>query len=90
MTMHALPPSTTATAHHRLGSGTEIDDWLKNSTISRCKNASGGVEPNRQGGDRHGSGSVYPNNGALWNGMIAPFINMTIGGALWYQGENNV
>ena len=23
--------------------------------------------------------------GALWNGMVAPFINSTIFGALWYQ-----
>ena len=33
---------------------------------------------------------MYPNNGALWNGMLAPFVNMTIFGALWHQGENNV
>ena len=50
--------------------GTEIDDWLKNDTIAACKNASGQTEPNRQGKERGGSGSVYPNNGALWNGMI--------------------
>lgn len=50
--------------------GTEIDDWIKNSSIAACKNASGDPEPNRQGPGRGGSGSVYPNNGALWNGMI--------------------
>jgi hypothetical protein len=28
--------------------GTEIDDWIKNTSISACKNASGAPEPNRQ------------------------------------------
>lgn len=60
--------------------GTEIDDWLKNDTISACKNASGFPEPNRPGA---GAGGVYPDNGALWNGMVAPFINYTMFGALW-------
>ncbi len=25
----------------------------------------------------------------LWNAMIVPFLNMTIKGAIWYQGEAN-
>ena len=29
-------------------------------------------------------------NGGLWRGMTAPFINMTLRGWLWYQGENNL
>lgn len=73
--------------------GSEIDDWIRNSSIAVCKNATGQPEPNRQGGDGpdpHGQGTVYPNNGALWNGMVAPFVNLTIYGVLWYQGENNV
>ena len=31
----------------------------------------------------------FSNNGCLWNGMTAPFINYTIFGALWYQGNND-
>lgn len=58
--------------------GTIIDFWLKNDTISRCKNATGGPEP------------VAIGHGGAWNGMVAPFINYTIFGVLWYQGENNV
>jgi sialate O-acetylesterase len=27
--------------------------------------------------------------GCLWNGMIAPIVNYTIQGAIWYQGEAN-
>lgn len=26
----------------------------------------------------------------LWHSMIAPFVNMSIAGAIWYQGEQNV
>lgn len=58
--------------------GTEIDVWLKNTTVSKCANASGLPETNK---------AAF---GSLWNGMVAPFINYTIFGALWYQGENNV
>ncbi|KAL1256669.1 hypothetical protein QQF64_012214 [Cirrhinus molitorella] len=29
------------------------------------------------------------NNSVLWNAMIHPFLNMTITGAIWYQGEDN-
>lgn len=65
--------------------GSEIDVWIQNASIAACKNASGAPEPNRQGPVRHGNGNVYPNNGALFNGMTAPWINMTIFGALWYQ-----
>ena len=34
--------------------------------------------------------SVDPNSySVLWNSMIHPFLNMTIKGAIWYQGEHN-
>ena len=29
-------------------------------------------------------------NGALYNGMVLPFVNMSIKGWNWYQGENNL
>ena len=29
------------------------------------------------------------NNSVLWNAMVYPFINMTIYGTIWYQGEEN-
>ena len=33
---------------------------------------------------------VSPNTPTvLWNSMIYPFLNMTIYGAIWYQGEAN-
>jgi hypothetical protein len=57
--------------------GTEITSWIKNSSIA-CKNASG-TGPQKTGG----GGGI--DAGALWNGMVSPFINATIFGALWYQ-----
>lgn len=30
--------------------------------------------------------SHYENNSVMWNSMIHPLLNMTIKGALWYQG----
>ena len=29
-------------------------------------------------------------NGELWHGMVQPFVNMTVKGWTWYQGENNL
>ena len=39
-----------------------------------------------------GGGFVSAQNSptALYNGMIAPVINYTIKGFLWYQGESNI
>jgi len=34
--------------------------------------------------------SLKESSGTLYNGMVCPFINMTIKGWLWYQGENNI
>ena len=53
--------------------GTEIETWQPNSSITNCVNSTGGAIINRAQG-----------NGALFNGMIAPFVNTTIKGALWY------
>eukprot|EP00937_MAST-01D_sp_MAST-1D-sp2_P002517 g2517.t1 len=66
--------------------GTMVEMWQPNATLNAqaCANASGGAyEPaqlNRWDVDA----------GALWNGMVLPLVNMSIRGALWYQGENNV
>lgn len=56
--------------------GTQIETWQPNATINvNCKNATGGTIVNRAQG-----------NGALLNGMVAPYVNSTIKGAVWYQG----
>ena len=34
--------------------------------------------------------SLAPHNQALWDEKVVPFLNMTVKGFLWYQGENNM
>jgi len=34
--------------------------------------------------------SMKDSSGTLFNGMVAPFLNMSVKGWLWYQGENNI
>lgn len=56
--------------------GSQIEAWTPDTVLGACKNAS-----------LNADGQAPP--GRLYNGMIAPFVNMTIAGWLWYQGENN-
>ena len=58
--------------------GTTIEAWSPNTTTALCQNKTvGGPTAGR-------------NDGRLYYGMIAPFVNTTVAGFLWYQGENNV
>lgn len=60
--------------------GTQIEGWLSNATLkASCTNQTGGKPDISWAGG----------NGALYNGMILPLVNMSIKGAMWYQGENN-
>jgi len=63
--------------------GTMVENWQPNATLkaTACRNASGAPYSPEHG---------FLEAGALWNGMVLPFVNMTIKGALWYQGENNI
>ena len=58
--------------------GTMIELWTPVEELENCKNTSCGNKINT---------TVC---GTLYNGMVAPFINMTVKGYIWYQGENNV
>lgn len=66
--------------------GTMVEHWQPNSTLNAgvCKNSSGGSYAEWQ------NKRYDIDSGGLYNGMVRPFVNMTIKGALWYQGENNV
>eukprot|EP01084_Bolivina_argentea_P265945 450930_1 len=55
--------------------GTMIEQWIENKTVQlECKF------------------SLCPDMrcGGLYNGLVATYLNMTVKGYLWYQGENNV
>lgn len=61
--------------------GTQVQAWTPNATLdSSCTNLTGG-KPQQS--------HVKPGSGALFNGMVLPFVNMSIKGATWFQGENN-
>ena len=66
--------------------GSQIQVWLKNDTVANCKNTSGFPEQNRCRG-KNCAKNGFNNNGVLWNGMTAPFVNYTIFGALWCESH---
>lgn len=57
--------------------GTTIQSWVVNGTLEK--------ECTRNGTAPPGKGHTKPGDGSLWNGMVLPFLNMTIKGVLWYQ-----
>mmetsp|Transcript_7340 Transcript_7340/g.21688 ORF Transcript_7340/g.21688 Transcript_7340/m.21688 type:complete len:747 (+) Transcript_7340:499-2739(+) len=71
---------------HSSWGGTMVEMWQPNASLNAavCKNSSGGPYAPWQ------NGRWDINSGALWNGMVLPVVNMTIKGAFWWQGENNV
>jgi sialate O-acetylesterase len=62
--------------------GTPIEAWMSEETIKKFPVPY----------EESTKSDVKPQNKAaqLYNGMIAPLINYTIKGAIWYQGEANV
>jgi sialate O-acetylesterase len=58
--------------------GTTIESWSPNATTMQCQNTT--VDAPTAGKP----------DGSLFNGMACPFVNMTISGFVWYQGENNM
>eukprot|EP00620_Florenciella_sp_RCC1587_P012536 CAMPEP_0182557330 /NCGR_PEP_ID=MMETSP1324-20130603/1268_1 /TAXON_ID=236786 /ORGANISM="Florenciella sp., Strain RCC1587" /LENGTH=813 /DNA_ID=CAMNT_0024769361 /DNA_START=135 /DNA_END=2573 /DNA_ORIENTATION=- len=56
--------------------GSQIEAWMPEDSLNECS----GTSLNTDG--------VAPPT-KLYNGMVAPFVNMSIKGFLWYQGENN-
>nr|XP_046246305.1 sialate O-acetylesterase isoform X2 [Scatophagus argus]XP_046246306.1 sialate O-acetylesterase isoform X2 [Scatophagus argus] len=53
--------------------GTPVEAWSSSRALQQC-----GLE-----------NSPKDRNSVLWNAMIHPLLNMTIRGAIWYQGEEN-
>ncbi|XP_028275015.1 sialate O-acetylesterase [Parambassis ranga] len=56
--------------------GTPVEAWSSSRALQRC-----GLEKYTD--------SPKVRNSVLWNAMIHPLLNMTIYGAIWYQGEQN-
>jgi len=62
--------------------GSRIESWMKNDVIAGFPEAY--AQTTKETKYQHLQATK------LYNGMIAPLINYTIKGALWYQGEANV
>ncbi|XP_019950841.2 sialate O-acetylesterase [Paralichthys olivaceus] len=59
-------------------SGTHIEMWSSARALQQC-------------GLTQSTDAIIPSmtDSVLWNSMIHPLLNMTIKGAIWYQGESN-
>ncbi|XP_068569165.1 sialate O-acetylesterase-like [Cebidichthys violaceus] len=55
--------------------GTPVEAWSSSRALKQC-----GLQQTNSGPKM---------NSVLWNAMIHPLLNMTIKGAIWYQGEAN-
>lgn len=85
---------------HSAWGGTMVEMWTPNATLLKPAGGGGGGGAGGGGGGcKNASGSPWSPSqlhrwdisaAALYQGMVAPFINTTIVGAVWYQGENNL
>jgi hypothetical protein len=60
--------------------GQRIQEFMDNTTIGTCHNRSGAGRPNEE----------LWWEGQLFATQVLPFVDMTIRGWIWYQGENNM
>ncbi|MBN3300473.1 SIAE acetylesterase, partial [Amia calva] len=61
--------------------GTPVEAWSSERALQMC----GLAKPKHS---FQNAGASWDNT-VLWNAMIHPLLNMTIKGAIWYQGESN-
>ncbi|KAM5132162.1 sialate O-acetylesterase-like [Mantella aurantiaca] len=59
--------------------GTPVEAWSSDTALKKCGLSS----------ETHKLFSGPCKRSVLWNAMIHPFLNMTIKGVIWYQGEQN-
>ncbi|CAN2388130.1 short-chain carboxylesterase activity [Pristimantis euphronides] len=70
--------------------GTPVEAWSSKTALSKCGLS---MDPEnifqRRCYNFMGISAGPCENSVLWNAMIHPLLNMTIKGAIWYQGEQN-
>ncbi|XP_056398027.1 sialate O-acetylesterase isoform X2 [Hyla sarda] len=68
--------------------GTPVEAWSSKTALSKCGLSLTPTENKRCYNfmERYAGPCDYS---VLWNAMIHPLLNMTIKGAIWYQGEQN-
>ncbi|MES2279455.1 MAG: sialate O-acetylesterase [Bacteroidota bacterium] len=62
-----------------------LAQWQKDTSAARLQNIKAPKGPAKPANPMTNSKSPYK----LYNGMIAPIINYTVKGVIWYQGESN-
>ncbi|XP_060559464.1 sialate O-acetylesterase-like [Ruditapes philippinarum] len=66
--------------------GTPVEAWSSKDALKKC----GLSDQNRvEALPMSGTDLTSWKSSVLWNAMVHPFINMTIYGTIWYQGESN-
>ncbi len=63
---------------HTSWGGTRIEAWMSENALAPYEKA----PANAKAGNPNGASQLY-------NGMIAPILNYSVKGAIWYQGESN-
>lgn len=66
--------------------GTPVEAWSSKTALKKCGLSHADNSDSFPFFDMLTGPSIYS---VLWNAMIHPFLNMTIKGAIWYQGEQN-
>ncbi|XP_069803478.1 sialate O-acetylesterase-like [Dendropsophus ebraccatus] len=70
--------------------GTPVEAWSSKTALSKCGLSEAPKERAYPRLYRFMDTYAGPcENSVLWNAMIHPLLNMTIKGAIWYQGEQN-
>ena len=65
--------------------GSTIEAWMSNESRTEC--AQRMVPHAGMGGGKDGFPFMQHQPGALFYGYVTPFVNMTVAGFLWYQGQ---
>ncbi|XP_029922909.1 sialate O-acetylesterase [Myripristis murdjan] len=63
--------------------GTSVEAWSSSRALQHC-----GLQDNTDTDEDEAENGPSANS-VLWNSMIHPLLNMTLKGAIWYQGEKN-
>jgi sialate O-acetylesterase len=64
--------------------GTPVEAWSSPDALAKC-----GITDKVTSRGEPGQPPPPDQHSVLWNAMVFPFLNMTIKGAVWYQGEAN-
>ena len=68
-----------------VGTGMPIEAWSSPEALEKCKS----TQTDDRSVDVNAGPNPHEQSSVLWNAMMYPLLNMSIYGAIWYQGEAN-